>query len=71
MEALAEDKLWEPYLLVGKVAGPTDAIDIIGNYYDGVIRFQAPWHSRAQQATTWILAFSEAWFEKLTAEAFP
>ena len=70
VEALERDKLWEPYLVVRRVFGSTDTIDIIGNYYDGAIRYQTSWHSRAQRFTTWIFAFSEVWLRRLTEEAF-
>ena len=71
VEALKEDKLLEPYIVLGgDEADASSAIDIFASYYDGIAPHQARWHAGVHQSTVRIFAVSEALFKKLRQEAF-
>lgn len=66
VEALEEDDLWEPYVLIG----PEAWLNITTSYYDGVTHRQPAWYKAIRESTVQVFAVSEAWFGRLTRETF-
>ncbi len=65
VEALEEDDLWEPYVMIG----PDAWLNITSSYYEGVALRQTKWHDGFKRSSVQVLAMSEAWFGEL-ANAF-
>jgi len=66
VEALEEQDLWEPYVIIG----PDAWLNITSSYYGNMAGRRAKWHDLIERSAVQVIATCEAWFGKLNAEAF-
>ena len=66
VEALEEDDLWEPYVIIG----PDAWLNIISSYYNNMAGRRAKWHALVERSAVQVIATCEAWFGKLNGEVF-
>lgn len=66
VEALEEQDLWEPYVVIG----PESWLNITSSFYENVAGRRKRWHSFIERSAVQVFATCEAWFAKLNKEAF-